>query len=124
MGLSAGSLFERFSPAADLTIIAVCSVMALLMLFSYVSRGRSLRIFLSIVVTLVAAALADERAWQLLESLASTFTEMGYSVLFEGVEDDSDEQRCRGMSASYLQGYKYSRPVPIEKLAAFFPSAG
>ena len=44
---------------------------------------------------------------------------MNYSVLYEGVEDDTDEERCKEMSASYLQGYKYSRPVPIEKLKDF-----
>ena len=74
--------------------------------------------------SMVIASGADERAKQLLENLAATFADMGYSVLFEGIEDESDEQRCRGMSASYLQGYKYSRPVPPEKLAGFFPHAG
>ena len=40
------------------------------------------------------------------------------------VEDDGDEKRCREMSASYLQGYKYSRPVPIERLREYLPKAG
>ena len=40
------------------------------------------------------------------------------------VEDDVDESRCREMSASYLQGYKYSRPVPIEQLRDYLPKAG
>ena len=74
--------------------------------------------------SMVVASGTDKRAGQLLENLASTFVDMGYAVLFEGVEDDADEQRCRGMSASYLQGFKYSRPVPIEKLAEFFPKTG
>ncbi|MBR5110168.1 MAG: hypothetical protein IK099_08230 [Clostridia bacterium] len=34
-----------------------------------------------------------------------------------------DEERCREMSAAFLQGYKYSRPVPIEKLREFLPKA-
>ena len=34
-------------------------------------------------------------------------------------ESLSDEKMCAGMSASYLQGYKYSRPVPIENLTEY-----
>ena len=41
------------------------------------------------------------------------------SVLFEGVESESDESLCREMSASYLQGYKFSRPIPIAELRRF-----
>ena len=59
---SSTTLFERFSPAADLTVIAVCIVMAVLMFFSYVSRGRSLRIFLGVVAALVLAAVSLQMA--------------------------------------------------------------
>ena len=72
---------------------------------------------------MVVASAQDERAGQLLENLAATFADMGYSILFEGVESESDEERCRGMSASYLQGFKYSRPVPIERLTEFVQKA-
>ncbi len=48
------------------------------------------------------------------------FTSLNYSVLYEGVESESDEERCRNMSASYLQGYKYSRPIPIAQLRKSF----
>ncbi len=48
------------------------------------------------------------------------FTDMNYSVLYEGVEDDKDENLCIRMYARYLQGYKYSKPVPIEHLRDFF----
>ncbi len=40
-------------------------------------------------------------------------------MLYEGVEDDLEEERCREMSADYLQGFKYSRPIPIEELEKF-----
>ena len=36
-----------------------------------------------------------------------------------GVEDEDDVRRCRSMFASYLQGYKYSKPIPIEEVEAF-----
>jgi EAL domain-containing protein (putative c-di-GMP-specific phosphodiesterase class I) len=53
-------------------------------------------------------------------NLATMFNEVNYSVLYEGIEDEDDEMRCIGMSAKYLQGYKYSKPIPIEKLENYF----
>ena len=53
----------------------------------------------------------------------SLFAKLNYSVLFEGVETDNDEQMCREFYASYLQGYKYSRPIPIEGLKEFLKKA-
>ena len=73
--------------------------------------------------SLVIASGTDERSERIVENLANMFRDMDYSVLYEGVEDDVDEQRCRVMSASYLQGYKYSRPVPIDQLRSFLPKA-
>ncbi len=55
----------------------------------------------------------------MVKTFAGMFKKLNYSVLFEGVEDDRDEQHCIGMQASYLQGYKYSRPIPIENLRDF-----
>ena len=73
--------------------------------------------------TLVIASGTGERSERIVENLAQMFKDMDYSVLYEGVEDDADEERCREMCASYLQGYKYSRPVPIEQLRIFVPKA-
>ena len=66
--------------------------------------------------SMVIACGINERSKKIVLSLASMLAEMNYAVLFEGVENNSDEQMCAGMSASYLQGYKYSKPVPIERL--------
>lgn len=55
----------------------------------------------------------------MVSTFADMFNNLHYSVLFEGVEDDTDEKKCVGMNAKYLQGYKYSRPIPIEKLRDF-----
>lgn len=73
--------------------------------------------------SLVIASGTDERSGKIVENLAQMFRDMDYSVLYEGVENDGDEQRCREMSASYLQGYKYSRPVPIGQLEEFLSKA-
>ena len=47
------------------------------------------------------------------------FYKLKYRVLYEGIESDSDEQRCIKMKAKYLQGFKYSRPVPSGMLKNF-----
>lgn len=70
--------------------------------------------------SLVLASEASPRSRAIVLSLANMFAGLDYSVLYEGVEKDSDEQMCIDMSASYLQGYKYSRPVPIERLEDYF----
>ena len=69
--------------------------------------------------SMVIAGGQDKRSEQVLGSLADLFSKLNYSVLYEGVENEKDEEMCRGLSASYLQGYKYSKPVPISELKRF-----
>ncbi len=52
------------------------------------------------------------------------FVDADYSVLYEGVENEADEALCIEMNAEYLQGYKYSRPIPIEELTDYFDKVG
>ena len=70
--------------------------------------------------SMVLACGTNERSKKIVVSLAGMLSEMNYAVLFEGVESLSDEQMCAGMSASYLQGYRYSKPVPIDRLKNYF----
>ena len=70
--------------------------------------------------SLVLASGSNERSRKMVGSLASMFSNVDYSVLYEGIENDQDEERCINMSASYLQGYKYSKPIPIEELTGYF----
>ena len=51
--------------------------------------------------------------------MAHMFNDMEYDVLYEGIEDETDQNRCKEMYARYLQGYKYSKPIPIEQLSEF-----
>ena len=69
--------------------------------------------------SLVLASGSEDRYRKMVANLASMFCNMNYSVLYEGVEKETDEAMCKDMSATYLQGYKYSRPVPIEELKSF-----
>ena len=70
--------------------------------------------------SMVQASGSSERSRRIVNSLASMFSQLDYAVLYEGVEEAEDERMCAAMCASYLQGYKYSRPVPIETLTDFF----
>jgi len=74
--------------------------------------------------SLVIATATDKKSEMMVGSLANMFANMDYSVLYEGVETEKDEQNCINMSATYLQGYKYSRPIPIERLTEYFVRNG
>ncbi len=69
-------------------------------------------------------ASTDHRTRYLVGSFAHIFRDCGYQVLFEGVEDVQDEELCEEMEARYLQGFKYSRPVPMDELPDFLEREG
>ena len=71
--------------------------------------------------SMVVSSSASERSEKIVSDLASLFNSLDYSVLYEGIETETDESMCRDMSASYLQGYKYSRPIPIADLKNWLP---
>ena len=52
-------------------------------------------------------------------SFSEIFKKAEYQILFEGVEDEHDEEQCINMNAQYLQGYKYSKPIPMDQLENF-----
>ena len=70
--------------------------------------------------SLTVASGVDAKLETMVSYLAHMFTDMNYAVLYEGIEDEADESRCIGMYARYLQGYKYSKPIPIENLTEYF----
>lgn len=69
--------------------------------------------------SLVDSSGYSERSKYLVESMSNMFHSIGYQLLYEGIETAPDQERCIGMQAQYLQGYRYSKPIPIEKLADF-----
>ena len=69
--------------------------------------------------SLLIESVKNDSSKFMVSTFANMFNQLNYSVLFEGVEDDRDEKHCVGMHASYLQGYKYSRPIPIGELRNF-----
>ena len=73
--------------------------------------------------SMVIATRQDKRSNDIVKKLANVFEDFNYFVLFEGVEDNIDEDHCLDMSAAYLQGFKYSKPIPIDQLHTFMPRA-
>jgi EAL domain-containing protein (putative c-di-GMP-specific phosphodiesterase class I) len=55
----------------------------------------------------------------IVSTMADSFRRAGYEVLFEGVETEEDELRCQHLNASYLQGYKYAKPMELDSLVDF-----
>ena len=56
---SMATSFDNYMFAGDVGVIAVCFVMLILLTTSFVSRTRSLRIFLSVIGLLILAASAN-----------------------------------------------------------------
>lgn len=69
--------------------------------------------------SLVISSGENEVSEFVVDRLSTMFDTIGYSVLYEGIESKSDQDRCITMKARYLQGYRYSKPVPIENLSTF-----
>ena len=69
--------------------------------------------------SLLVESMKDASSGYMVSSFAEMFAKLNYSVLFEGVENDEDEEHCRNMNVKYLQGFKYSKPIPIERLRRF-----
>ena len=51
--------FNNYTPVGDLTVIATCMVVAVLLATSYVTRTRTFRLFLNMLIYLALAALTD-----------------------------------------------------------------
>lgn len=74
--------------------------------------------------SLTILAGKDEESKFLVGSFSDIFKKSNYQILFEGVENEKDESQCKEMNALYLQGYKYSKPIPMEQLKSFLRRAG
>lgn len=69
--------------------------------------------------SLVNSSSASMRSERMITNMATMFKDMDYAILYEGVETEEDILRCQNMYGEYLQGFHYSKPVPIEELVRF-----
>lgn len=58
----------------------------------------------------------DERAASFYQSVVSTFQHMGYRIISEGVETESEMELLSSWGVDMIQGYYFSRPLPPEEL--------
>jgi EAL domain-containing protein (putative c-di-GMP-specific phosphodiesterase class I) len=54
--------------------------------------------------------------------MTQVFKKQGFDLLVEGVETDEQTEYCIKRGFTYIQGYKYAKPQPIEKLNEYFQS--
>lgn len=57
---------------------------------------------------------------KMMSHLSQAFQDLEYQILFEGVETESHEALCMNCGADYIQGFKYSKPVPEDELELYF----
>lgn len=69
--------------------------------------------------SLTNLACSNELSKYMVKNFSKIFIQSNYEILFEGIENASDEELCKEMNAKYLQGYKYSKPIPISRLIYF-----
>ena len=69
--------------------------------------------------SMLSESFRSDSSQYMVKTFANMFNDLKYAVLFEGVENENDEDRCIMMKAQYLQGYKYSKPIPIDDLRKF-----
>lgn len=69
--------------------------------------------------SLLLMADQDANSRFLVSYFSAAFERLGYKVLYEGVETKEQEALCIASHADYLQGYKFSKPIPMEELPRF-----
>lgn len=88
----------------------------------YSNYDRLLGLGISVVKfdrSLLVLASKDAKAESMLYTFTKVFKRMGIAVLFEGVENEYHEDLSKRGGVDYLQGYKYSKPIPLETLDDF-----
>ena len=62
----------------------------------------------------------DDKIVKMMSHLSEAFRDLNYKLLYEGVETEDNEKLCVECGADYIQGFKYSKPVPMEEMRNFF----
>jgi EAL domain-containing protein (putative c-di-GMP-specific phosphodiesterase class I) len=72
--------------------------------------------------SLLYKSMDDSRMDDLIASMAQVFKKQGFDLLVEGVETEEQTEYCLDRGVTYIQGYKYAKPQPIEVLSRYFQS--
>ena len=66
--------------------------------------------------TLLFDICNDKKRAMFYQSIIETFHRMGYSIVSEGVETEEEMSLLSSWGVDMIQGYYFSRPLPVEKL--------
>ncbi len=69
-------------------------------------------------ISLVKKLAEDNRAGQVVADFARMMSEVGYSLVAEGVESEVVLQKVESLGIAHAQGFLLGRPVPLATLAA------
>ena len=69
-------------------------------------------------ISLVNKLGEDNRAGQVVANFARMMSDVGYSLVAEGVETDIVLSKVESLGIAHVQGYLLSRPVPLAELSA------
>lgn len=68
----------------------------------------------------IVTKAADSRGYAVLSGIINMAHDLGISVLCEGVETETEETRVKGVGCDYIQGFLYSRVLPVENAIEFY----
>lgn len=84
---------------------------------SSLSYFKDFRIsYVKIDKSFVSQTGSDAVSEQLIDNIIDLGKRLELKIIAEGVENQSQVNRLREMEVDYMQGYLYSRPVPLEEL--------
>ena len=66
--------------------------------------------------TLLFDICNDKKRAMFYQSIVETFRRMGYSIVSEGVETEEEMSLLSSWGVDMIQGYYFSRPLPVEEL--------
>jgi EAL domain-containing protein (putative c-di-GMP-specific phosphodiesterase class I) len=69
-------------------------------------------------ISLVAKLAQDDRAGRVVADFARMMADVGYSLVAEGVEDETVLARVEALGIAHVQGYLLGRPTPLAALGS------
>ena len=68
----------------------------------------------------VANIISDQDDAVIVKSTINLAHDLGMKIVAEGVEDKETVELLRSLNCDYVQGYYFSRPLPVEQATAWF----
>ena len=87
------------------------------------SSLNSLKEFDFDVLKLDMGFISDEsnpKTWDIVRGVIAMGRQIGMRILAEGVETESQADKLRDAGCDILQGFFFSKPLPIDEIAEYF----